>query len=141
ARWRSVFPTALRVLELFGWVALAAFAQALPREPLAPIDVPLFYAGAVLALTLRGRFKATLCAVFGFAPRRTELVSALGLLHVVPDHGIVALLDRRPRFFAHLSAIAGAACALAISYPRPGVWAGAFVVLLIDLCPLVQSSM
>src|SRR5205814_5155591 len=141
ARWRTVFPTALRVLEMFAWVALAVFAQTLPKEPLAPLDVPLFYAGAVLALTLRGRFKATACAVFGFPPRRTQLVSALGLLHVVPDHSIVVLLDRRPRFLAHLAAVVGGLCALFISSPRPGVWAGAFVVVLIDLCPFIQSSM
>src|SRR5207253_8640409 len=45
------------------------------------------------------------------------------------------------RVLAHLAALAGAACAMAIAAPWPGVWAGALVVLMVDLCPMVHSSM
>ncbi|MBK7864568.1 MAG: cyclic nucleotide-binding domain-containing protein [Archangiaceae bacterium] len=141
-RMRDLWPTPLRALELFAFPALAAWVQLnfAPRA-LSAIDVGLFYLGAVLALTLRDRFKAAVCAVFGFPPRRTQLVSALGILHVVPDHAVAVLMDRRPRVLAHLAALAGAGTALAISSPWPGLWAGALLVLLIDLCPMVHSSM
>ncbi len=141
-RFRAYWPTPLRALELLLFPALAVWVNlTYPARPLSPIDVGLFYVGAVLALTLRDRFKAAVCAVFGFPPRRTELVSALGVLHVVPDHKVAVLMDRRPRVLAHLAALTGAGTALAISKPWPGLWAGALLVLVIDLCPMVQSSM
>lgn len=141
-RIRTFWPTPLRALELFAWPALAVWVQLnFKHRPLAPIDVGLFYVGAVLALTLRDRFKAAVCALFGFAPRRTQLVSAIGILHVVPDHAVAVLMDRRPRVLAHLAALLGAACALAIASPWPGVWGGALIVLMVDLCPMVHSSM
>jgi len=140
-RFKAFFPTALRLLEVLGWVALAAWSSLKPGLPLAPIDVPLFYVGCVIALTLRDRFKAAICALFGFPPRRTQLVSALGVVHLVPDHAIAVLMDKRPRVYAHLAALAGLGCSIAICHVRPGLWAGCLVVLLIDLCPFVHSSM
>lgn len=141
-RFRAFWPTALRALELLVFPALAIWVNlTFQRRALSPVDVGLFYLGAVLALTLRDRFKAAVCAVFGFAPRRTQLVSALGVLHLVPDHSVAVLMDRRPRVLAHLGALAGAACAVAIASPWPGLWGGALIVLLIDLCPMVHSSM
>lgn len=141
-RFRGFWPTPLRALELLLFPALAVWVNlTYPARSLSPIDVGLFYVGAVLALTLRDRFKAAVCAIFGFPPRRTELVSALGVLHVVPDHKVAVLMDRRPRVLAHLAALTGAGTALAISKPWPGLWAGALLVLVVDLCPMVQSSM
>ncbi|MBL8953753.1 MAG: cyclic nucleotide-binding domain-containing protein [Myxococcaceae bacterium] len=141
-RFKSFFPTPLRALELLFWPALAVWVTlTYPHRALSPIDVGLFYLGAVLGLTLRDRCKAAVCALFGFAPRRTQLVSALGVLHLVPDHAMAVLMDRRPRILAHLGALFGAGCAVALAAPWPGVWAGALIVLLIDLCPMVHSSM
>src|SRR4051812_36034313 len=58
ARFRVPWPRALRVLELLAWPALAAWvALTVPRTPLGPFDVPLFYVGLALALTLRARVK------------------------------------------------------------------------------------
>ena len=57
----------------------------MPPTALSPIDVPLFYVGAVLALILRDRCKAAVCSVFGFPPRRQLLISMFGLVHVAPD--------------------------------------------------------
>jgi CRP-like cAMP-binding protein len=141
-RTRTLWPTPLRALELLAFPALAVWVQLNFRpRALSAVDVGLFYLGAVLALTLRDRFKAAVCAVFGFPPRRTQLVSALGVLHVVPDHAVAVLMDRRPRVLAHLAALAGAGTALALASPWPGLWAGALIVLMIDLCPMVHSSM
>jgi cAMP-dependent protein kinase regulator len=141
-RFKSIpFPAPLRALELVAWVALAGWLLMWPSAPLGPLDVPLFYPGAVLALTLRGRFKAASCALSGFAPRRTQLVSALGALYLVPDDNIVVLMDRRSRIGAHLASVLGSCVAIAIAHVHPGLWAGAFVVLLLDLCPFVHSSM
>ena len=141
-RYRPFWPGPLRALELLVFPALAIWVNLhYGKRALSPIDVGLFYVGAVLALTLRDRFKAAVCAVFGFAPRRTQLVSALGVLHLVPDHSVAVLMDRRPRILAHIAALAGAACAIGLASPWPGLWAGALVVLLIDLCPMVHSSM
>ncbi len=141
-RWRLPWPTALRALELLAFPALGVW-QVLhqPRAALAPIDVPLFYLGLVLALTLRARMKAAVCALFGFAPRRSQLTSTMGVFYVVPDTGVAVLLEKGPRLLAHLAALAGVATAAAIGYPRPGVFAGALLVGLFDLCPLVSSSM
>jgi CRP-like cAMP-binding protein len=140
-RFKSIFPTPLRVLELFVWLALAVWMLLRPSEPLAPIDVALFYPGAVLALTLRGRFKGTACALGGFPPRRTQLLAALGVLYLVPDDNVAVLMDKRQRVTAHFAALTGLFLAVAIAHVRPGLWGGAFIVLLLDLCPFVHSSM
>ena len=140
-RWSSWFPTALRALELVLWPALGVWlALTLPRTALSPLDVPLFYVGAALALTVRDRCKAAVCALFGFPPRRQLLISILGVVHVVPDTAHVVLLDRKARVVAHLGALLGVASALLIARPWSGVWAGALVVLVVDLCPMVNSS-
>lgn len=142
ARWSDSWPRVARVLELAIWPALALWiVRTTPPMRLSAIDVPLAYLGAVLALTLRARMKAAVCAVFMRPPRRTLLASAAGVLHVVPDPAIVVLLDKRQRVLAHLGALAGLVCALAIASPWPGAWAGALVVLVLDLCPVFASSM
>lgn len=141
-RWSSVLPRALRVLELLVWPALAVWVV-LSFKPveLAPVDVLLFYPGLVLALTLRERMKAAACALAGFPPRRSHLASVLGLAwYISPDTGVAALMDRGPRVFAHFAALLGGAAAFAIASPWPGPRAGAFVVLLFDLCPLAVTS-
>ncbi|MFZ5470374.1 MAG: cyclic nucleotide-binding domain-containing protein [Myxococcota bacterium] len=137
---RAFAPTWFRAIEVLGWMALAAYFALWPRAALTPLDVALVYPGAMLALTLRDRFKAAACGLFGFPPRRTRALLALGVAYVVPDHANAVLMDRRPRLLAHLAALAGSLCALAIGHPRPGLWAGAFVVLLADLCPFIRSS-
>ena len=140
-RWAARWPTALRALELLLWPALGAWlALTAPRAALSPIDVPLFYVGAVLALTLRARLKAAACALAGFPPRRAQLVSLLGLVHVAPDNTVLVLMDRRARVLAHLAALAGIGCAVLIGWPFPGIWAGALLVGVVDLCPMIHSS-
>ena len=67
-------------------------------------------------------------------------VGALAVVWVAPDNGVVVLLDARARVLAHLAALAGAATAVMIGHPFPGLWAGALLVLLFDLCPMVHSS-
>ena len=142
ARWRTYTPAALRALELLLWPAAAVLTVLnLPQLSLRPLDVPLFYLDLLLALTLRDRFKAAVCALSGFSPRRWQLVSMMGLIHyAAPDDDVIVLMDKRSRVLAHIGALAGCASALAIASPWPGVWAGAVIVLLLDLCPLVQSS-
>lgn len=140
-RFRSFFPWPLRVLELFAWLALTGWAMTRPAAPLSPLDVAWFYPGMVLALTLRGRFKGLACALAGFSPRRTQLLSAFGVLYLVPDDAVSVLMDRRPRVAAHLAAVLGGVLAVAVAHVHPGLWAGAFLVLLLDLCPFAHSSM
>lgn len=142
-RWKSTEPRALRVLELLAWPALAVWVVlSFPRVDLAPIDVLLFYPGLVLALTLRERMKAAACALAGFPPRRSHVASVLGLAwYIAPDTSVAVLMNRGPRVFAHLAALLGGAAAFAIASPWPGVRAGAFAVLLFDLCPLATTSM
>lgn len=142
ARFKLPWPAALRALEVLAWPALAVWIVSnLPAHGLRPIDVVLVPFGIVLALVLRDRFKAAVCALSGFSPRRTHLVTVLGLIHyLAPDDDVIVLMDRRSRFVAHVGAAVGAATALALGSPWPGVWAGAAMVLLLDLCPLVQSS-
>ena len=141
-RWKTRWPTVLRALELLLWPALAvASVSMMPATPLGPLDVLLFYPGLVLALTLRERFKGAVCALAGFAPRRAHLVSALGIIYFWgPDNAVVALADKRARVLAHLGALLGGVTGLLIASPWPGVWAGAAIVLLLDLCPLFESS-
>jgi CRP-like cAMP-binding protein len=142
-RWRPTVPRAFRVLELLVWPAVAGWvALTSSRVELAPIDVLLFYPGLSLALTLRERMKAAACALAGFPPRRTHVASVLGLVwYVAPDASVAVLLDRGPRLFAHLAALLGGAAAFALASPWPGLRAGAFTVLLFDLCPLAATSM
>lgn len=141
AAWRTALPTALRALELLLWPALAVAAVlAVPRAPLGAVDVLLFYVGASAALTLRSRTKAAVCAVAGAAPRRAQLVSTAGVLHVGPDTGVAVLLDRGSRALAHLGGLWGVASAAVLAWPWPGAFAGALVVAVLDLCPVVHSS-
>lgn len=142
ARWKAYWPTVLRALELLFWPALAIFVvMTVPAKALGPLDVALFYPGLVLALVLRDRFKAAVCALSGFPPRKSQLISVVGLLfYLAPDDEVVVLMDRRARVMAHLAALLGATTALAIASPWPGVWAGAAIVLVLDLCPLFHSS-
>lgn len=141
ARWADMMPGFLRKLELILWPAAAvAVVRMVPPNPLGALDVLFFYLGAALALTLRARVKAAVCSVFGFPPRRTLLMSAAWVLHVIPDPAIVVLLDRRQRMLAHFGAIAGLVSALAIVSPWPGAWAGALIVTVLDLCPVFASS-
>ncbi len=142
ARWKMPWPTALRALELLAWPALAIFTVlTTPQNALGPLDVALFYPGLLLALVLRDRFKGAVCALSGFAPRRLQLTVVLGLVfYVAPDDAVVVLMDRRARVMAHFGALLGVASALALAWPWPGVWAGAAIVLLLDLSPLVESS-
>ncbi|MBI3183252.1 MAG: cyclic nucleotide-binding domain-containing protein [Myxococcales bacterium] len=130
----------LRAIEVSLWIALAVVLGLQPVSPLGPLDVPLTYVGASLALTFRARFKAAVCALFGIPPVRAWVALAFGILHAAPDHAIAVLLDRRHRILAHLAALAGTLCAMLIGNMRPGLWAGAFVVLLVDLCPFAPSS-
>jgi cAMP-dependent protein kinase regulator len=142
-RWKTAWPRALRVLEVLLWPVLAyVIASTFPPVELSPIDVALFYPGLVLALTLRERVKAACCALAGFSPRRAHLLSVLGLVwYVAPDTSVVVLMDRRARLSAHAGALLGAATALALASPWPGLRAGAATVLLFDLCPFAASSM
>ncbi len=141
-RWRMPWPTALRALELLALPALGAWlAWTQPRRAFGPADVLLFYLGLVLALTLRERLKAAACALAGFAPRMAQLNStALGIFYLAPDNGVAVLLDRGPRMLAHLAALGGIATAAAIGWPWPGVFAGALLVGLLDVCPFIDSS-
>jgi CRP-like cAMP-binding protein len=141
-RFKGFWPAPLRALEVLGWPALAVWAVLnVPKQGLSPLDVLLFPLGLVLALTLRDRFKAAVCGLYGFNPRRTHLVSLLGFVHYpAPDDGVIVLMDRRARFGAHLAALLGSSTAVALASPWAGVWAGAVMVLLLDLCPLVASS-
>ncbi len=142
ARFKSFWPTTFRALELLVWPALAIYvALNVAPTPLGPIDVALFYPGLVLALVLRDRFKGAICALLGFPPKSSQLISVLGLLYYwAPDDEVVVLMDKRARVLAHLGALLGGVIALAIASPWPGVWAGAAIVLVMDLCPLFQSS-
>ncbi|MBL9038264.1 MAG: cyclic nucleotide-binding domain-containing protein [Archangium sp.] len=141
AAWRDRWPRVLRVLELAIWPALAiSGCQGGEPHELRALDVVLAYAGAVAALTLRGRMKAAAAAAFGFSPRRATLTATLGVLHVVPDTGVIVLMDRWQRVAANVAALAGIVCALAIAAPWPGAWGGALIVLVIDVCPVLRSS-
>lgn len=142
ARWKVLWPTAFRALELLLWPALAIYVALTVRPTtLGPIDVALFYPGLVLALVLRDRFKGAVCALLGFPPKSSQLKSVLGLLYYwAPDDEVVVLMDKRARVLAHLGALLGGVIALAIASPWPGVWAGASIILVMDLCPLLQSS-
>ena len=141
-RWKAFWPTLFRVLEFALWPALAVFAALnVPQKGLTPIDVALFYPGLVLALTLRDRFKGAACAMFGFKPRQSQLTSVLGLLYwFAPDNEVIVLMDRRKRVLAHFAALLGAATALVLAAPWPGLWAGAAIVLVLDLSPMFHSS-
>ena len=142
ARFKSLWPTAFRALELLLWPVLAIYVTLNVRPvALGPIDVALFYPGLVLALVLRDRFKGAVCALLGFPPKNSQLISVLGFLYYwAPDDEVVVLLDKRARVLAHLGALLGGGSALAIASPWPGVWAGAAIILVMDLCPLFQSS-
>lgn len=142
ARWKVLWPTAFRALELLLWPALAIYVALTVRPTtLGPIDVALFYPGLVLALVLRDRFKGAVCALLGFPPKSSQLKSVLGLLYYwAPDDEVVVLMDKRARVLAHLGALLGGVIALAIASPWPGVWAGASIILVMDLCPLLRSS-
>ncbi len=142
ARFKSLWPTAFRALELLLWPALAIYVTLNVRPvALGPLDVALFYPGLVLALVLRDRFKGAVCALLGFPPKNSQLISVLGLLYYwAPDDEVVVLMDKRARVLAHLGALLGGVIALAIASPWPGVWAGAAIILVMDLCPLIHSS-
>lgn len=142
ARWKAPWPRALRALELLVWPALAvAVLRQVPSRALSPFDVPLFYLGLVLGLVLRERTRAAVGALAGFPPRRGQLLSVLGLVwYVAPDTGVTVLMNRGARVLAHLGALVGAAAALGLAWPFPGLRAGAALVLLFDLSPLAASS-
>jgi CRP-like cAMP-binding protein len=142
-RFKGFWPTPMRALELLLWPALAAYvAMTVPENALSPLDVLFFFPGVVVGLTLRERFKAACVALAGAPPKRSQIVSLMSLIwFVVPDAGSIALLNRRQRVVSHVGALFGAATALALLSPQPGLRAGALMVLLFDLCPLVQSSM
>ena len=142
ARFQLPCPRALRALELLLWPALALFVlTSQPRAALQPLDVALFYPGVVLALTLRDRLQAAVCALAGFPPVRAQLSSILQLVWWLgPDTGPLVLMDRVPRALAHLGALLGAAAAVALSSPSAGMPAGASLVLLLALCPLLPSA-
>lgn len=137
------WPTALRVLELLAWpVAGAAVALTVPRAALRPVDVLLFYVGLVTALVLRGRMKAAACAAQGAPPGYTQLVSFFRVVWFLePDAGPLVMLELRQRVLAHVAALVGAASAVGLTWWSPGLAAGAAVVLLFDLSPLLPSSM
>ena len=125
-------------------VALAAVAAAiflvtrLTEATSSGWDVLLAYAGAAIALTTRGFFRAAAASLFGQPPVRLRLALCFGVLHLEPDGGSVALLDRRPRAIAHLAALAGICLGLVGS--EPGLFAGALAVLLGDLIPFEPTS-
>ena len=139
-RFRTLVPTVLRATEVLLWVLFAAASLREIPAPLSAIDVGLAYVGASLALTLRGRFKGAVCALLGASPPRGSISMVLGVLYLTPDPGVVVLLQRGQRVLASLAALAGSICAMAIGAAHPGLWAGAAVVLLIDLCPFITSS-
>ncbi|MFO0599066.1 MAG: cyclic nucleotide-binding domain-containing protein [Myxococcaceae bacterium] len=143
ARWKTGWPGILRVLELLIWPAVAVWVLlTFPRLELQPLDVALFYPGLMLGFFMRERFKAAACAGLGFNPSRAQLVSMLGLVwFVAPETALVTMMDRRSRFLANLAALLGGICATVIAWPWRGVWGGALLVLLFDLCPLVTSSL
>ncbi|MHB8876329.1 MAG: cyclic nucleotide-binding domain-containing protein [Myxococcaceae bacterium] len=111
-----------------------------PAQALTPADVLLAYAGAALALSARGFAKAAVASALGAPPSRLQLSVALGVLHLTPDHATAALLNRGARACAYLAALGGAASAMAIGASRPGLWTGALVVLLVDLCSFAPTS-
>ncbi len=127
-------------------VALAALAGAAvlsvaPEEAQTGWDVVWAYAGAALALTLRGFFRGALSFAVGQGPQRVRLASSFLVLHLEPDGGPAALLDRNRRALAHFAAILGAMTACELSWWRPGLAAGALAVLLADLIPFEPTSM
>jgi len=142
ARWKTSWPGFLRVPELLLWPALAVWVLLnVPRIDLQPLDVALFYPGLILSFVLRERLRAAACALFGFNPRRAQLVSLLSLVwFIAPDTGLIALMDRKQRIAANLAAVLGGLCAVALAWPWRGLWGGALLVLLFDLCPVVTSS-
>ncbi|MEW6431303.1 MAG: cyclic nucleotide-binding domain-containing protein [Myxococcota bacterium] len=142
-RWKATAPRSLRVLELLVWPALATWAVLrMPRAELGPIDVALFYPGLVLALVLRERMKAAATTLAGFAPRKSHLVSVLGVVwYAAPDTAVEVLMNRGARLFANAAALLGGAAALGLASPWPGLRAGAAAVLLFDLCPLAATPM
>ncbi|MGC4121826.1 MAG: cyclic nucleotide-binding domain-containing protein [Myxococcales bacterium] len=106
-------------------------------------DVLWAYGGAALALTLRGFFRGAAASALGRGPLRLRIASCFGVLHLEPDGGSVALLDRNRRALAHFAAILGAMTAAALSWscPVPGLAAGALAVLLANLVPFEPTSM
>jgi len=127
-------------LGALAFVFGAVFAVLLPSAGLTPQDVLFAYVGASLALSARGFTKAAMAAAFGAPPGRLQVAMALGVVHLAPDHSTAALLDRGARLSCYLAALAGAATATALCASRPGAWAGAFAVLLVDLCPFAPTS-
>jgi CRP-like cAMP-binding protein len=95
----------------------------------------------VLGLTLRDRLLAAVAALAGFPPQRTQLSSVLRLVWwLAPDTGSKALMDRKAQIAANVAALLGAASAVGLSWPSPGMAAGAALVLLLALCPLLPSA-
>ncbi|MFZ5438950.1 MAG: cyclic nucleotide-binding domain-containing protein [Myxococcota bacterium] len=142
ARLKLWWPAALRAVELLAWPALAVWvALQFPRAALRPLDVALFYPGMVLALVLRDRLVAAVAALAGFPSQRTQLSSLLRLVWwLAPDTGSVVLMDRRPQVLANLGALLGVSTAVVLAWPSPGMSAGAGLVALLTLCPLLPSA-
>ncbi len=131
------------ILALVGALALtavAAWGVTLAPEPPSGFDLLWAYLGAVGALTLRGFARASLTTLFGQGPERVRLALSFGVVHLEPDGGGVALLDRVPRALAHVAAMAGALVAVLGCSSVPGLYAGALTVLLADLIPFEPTS-
>lgn len=122
-------------------LGVASFVVALPEEAQSGWDVLWAYAGAALALTLRGFFRGAATFALGQPPQRMRLAASLGVLHLEPDGGGVALLDRYRRALGHFAALLGAMTACELAWSRPGLAAGAMAVLLADLIPFEPTSL
>jgi len=121
-------------------LGLVGLGLTLPASAPTGWDVPWAYAGAALALTARGFMRAAWATLLGQAPQRLRLASSFLVLHLEPDGGGVALLDRGRRAVAHLGALLGAALTVLACWQLPGLAAGALAVLLADLIPFEPTS-
>ncbi|HEY3451122.1 MAG TPA: cyclic nucleotide-binding domain-containing protein [Myxococcales bacterium] len=122
-------------------VAVSAWRVVLPEETQSGWDVLWAYAGAALALTLRGFFRGAATFGLGQGPVRLRLASCFGVVHLEPDGGSVALLDRYRRSLGHFAAILGSMTAAELAWSEPGLAAGALAVLLADLIPFEPTSL
>lgn len=147
-RWADVrlatlpFGAAIAVILVLAGVATAALGLSRQEGPglLTAYDVLWAYVGAAVALTLRAATRAVAVLILGGRVQVATLASTFGVLHLAPDGGAVALMERPQRALVHLCALAGAAFALSTAQLSAGLGAGALAVLVADLCPFAPTS-
>ena len=130
------------VLEaLAAWSIVSLLLERSSPGPLPTgYDVLWAWAGAALALTARGFFRAAAASELGQPPMALRLAATFGVLHLAPDGGSLTFLDRGRRAVVHLAALFGCLLTLAATRHHPGLFAGALAVLLGDLVPFEPTS-